>query len=251
MPRRKKGVCAFTLLELLITIIVISVIVSMSMIGYRGYQDRVAAMVDETNQRIIQMALRMQAIDTGAIAGSLGELKLDYVERAYAKYLDETKERPSYTMLAYARELFGVPVAEAVPLQIRYLPDQVPRALNKLFRCPRDRTPAEFGTANFLSLCSYTVNPAAACASLSWMLRPANALVPLVLEKEDGSTSDCGNAVRNPADNPPLSTAGLAFRHARKTCALTATGGGFGVLYPDGRIEWKSLPSGDSEPPHN
>ena len=234
MQRRQRNV-AFTLLELLVAVIVISILASMAMVGYRGYQDRVAIMVDETNQKILQIAVRMQAIDTGSIAGSLARVNPEYLDRAYAKYMEG---KPTYTMLAYAKEVLGVPVAEAVPLQIRYLTGQ--GDLRRLLTCPVGPTFPAYG-----------VNPDVSCAGVAWMLRPVNQGVPLIIEiGGNEQPADC-NDVRNPPDNPELAKpASLALRHKNGTLRVVTSVTGIPcVQLSDGTVNCKEIPSGGGGTP--
>ncbi len=47
----------FTLLEIFVAMTILTVLISVAMVGYQGYRDRVAVMVDDTNQKVLQGAV--------------------------------------------------------------------------------------------------------------------------------------------------------------------------------------------------
>lgn len=124
---------AFTLMELLITVVILSVVASVAVVGLQGYKDRVAMMADDTKMKVDAIALKMNAIDTGTVAGSLAELRSIDFERAYAQVMEEGHP---YTMVAYLREtwdqLWGTSVAEA------FVPCKYYNCDLKMLQCPKD-----------------------------------------------------------------------------------------------------------------
>ena len=168
--RGKKS--GFTLIEIFVAMTILTVLISVAMVGYQGYRDRVAVMVDETNQKVLQAALKLFAYDNNALPGSLSDLRPRDLHRAYALV---TEGKRSYTMLAHLQvmwqETVGVDVAEA-QLPPRYYNNDI-----ETITCLSDRTPPPAGV-------SYGLNLAAAGRPLRWLLDEANGGVVLIIETD-------------------------------------------------------------------
>ena len=117
MPASKQPHASFTLMELLVAAVVVMILASVATVGYQGYVDRAAILQDETNMMILQVAVKVNAIQTGTVAGSISDLRHVDFEKAYA--MVSGGKRP-YTLFAYAAErcqlLWGNSVAEAADL---------------------------------------------------------------------------------------------------------------------------------------
>lgn len=137
---------AFTLIEMLVAVVVLIIVSAVSVATYQGYRDRTAMLVDETNQKILAAAVKIYAIETGTVAGTLAELRPSDLERAYALVIEG---HPRYTFWAFLQESFGIPIAEAVPLPGKYYANN-----KKVLSCPSDPTTPANGKG-----ISYTVNP--------------------------------------------------------------------------------------------
>ncbi len=185
---------AFTLMELLVTVAMLSIIVSIAIVSYLGYQDRVSMLVDQTNQKILAAAIRIQATETGTVAGSLSELRPENLERAYAQMGAGGKR--SYTMLVYLdqvwKEWLGVPVAEATT----FLPAECYNIDLKTITCPRDSTPPTgftvtvSGQSQPTGGVSYALAPIVQNKSLAWLLDlSANGTQPLIVESDSATGS--------------------------------------------------------------
>ena len=167
---------AFTIMELMVAVVILTIVVSMASVGYAQYRDKVAMLVDETNQKVLLAAVKLYAYDTNALPGSLSQLRPRDVERAYAQVTDG--KRP-YTLLAFLQEQVGLfNIAEAAviaspggPLPDKYFGGgQVTQAQKwKLLTCPMDPTPPSAGGV------SYGLHADAANKPLSWLLDPGNA----------------------------------------------------------------------------
>ena len=124
---------SFTLIEVLTTVVVISILASVGIANYRGYVDRAAMLQDETNLMVLQTAVKINAMETGVVAGNLSDLRPADLERAYAAF---TQGKRPYTLLAYLQEkwqsVWGDSVAEADPLAAYYNRDL------RTVTCPRD-----------------------------------------------------------------------------------------------------------------
>ena len=192
--RTRRG---FTVLELMLAVMIVTIIVAMASAGYTGYRDKTAMMVDETNEKVLLAAVKLYAYDTNALPGSLGELRPRDIERAYAQVFEG--KRP-YTFFAFLQENLGLlNLAEAVPpnLPDRYLGENPARTRV----CPMDRT-AEGR--------SYGLHANAVSRPLSWLLNPANAAVTIIVESDQ--------------DNP--TNADFARRHEGGTTAVRAAASG-------------------------
>ena len=174
----------FSMIELLIVVVIVSIVAGASIVGYRRYKERVDEMSDQTNQLILQTAVKVFATDTGSVAGALSELRDTDIQRAYAMV---TEGKKSYTLLAHVkemwRELGGNSIAEAQT----FLP---PRYYNNnlaILICPRDLTcPTGFDpiTGRPLGGISYEITGPFRGKPLSFLLDPANAAIPIIYEAD-------------------------------------------------------------------
>lgn len=176
-----KGKKAFTMLELMATLVILSLLTAFSVASYRRYQDHAAVLTDQTNQKVLAAAAKLYAYDNNALPGSLSQLRPEDLRRAYALV---TAGKRSYTFLAYLKEMWGGEIAEAVPLPPRYYNSDL-----RVIICPSDPTPPSSLTDNQHR--SYGIHPDAAGKSLSWLINPDNAKNILVWEtKDDGKTPE-------------------------------------------------------------
>ncbi len=203
MPDRKR---AFTVIELMVAVVILTIIVSLASVGYAQYRDKTAMLVDETNQKVLLGAVKLFAYDTNALPGSLSQLRSRDLERAYAQVTDG--KRP-YTLFAFLQEQVGLfDIAEAQPLPNRYIGGggaaQTQEQLWRILTCPVDSSPPSVGGR------SYGLHAAAAHQPLSWLLDPANAGRTCIVESD----------IANPTD------ADFARRHEGGRTYVRATAGG-------------------------
>ncbi len=182
----------FTVIEIIIGVVVMTVLGSLSMVGYQRYQDRAAMLVDETNQKVLQAAVKLYAYDNNALPGSLSDLRHGDLRRAYAFVLEG--KRP-YTLLAFLGDQLGwVDIAEAAPLPGRYYNNDI-----NTITCPGDPTPPAEGGI------SYALTPEWRDRPLSVLLDPKNADTPLIVEADDAASAT------------------TVFRHGRGTLSVQTT----------------------------
>lgn len=154
----------FTMMEIMIAAVVLVILASVALVGYQGYRDRAAMLVDETNQQVLAAAIKMYAYDNNALPGSLSELRPELLERAFAQV---TEGKQPFTLLAHLREWVRMGVAEAAPLPARYYNNN-PTVLI----CPR-KVPAS---------ASYQLDPFWPNKPLSALLDSANGGRLLIVE---------------------------------------------------------------------
>lgn len=159
------------MLELLAAVVVLAIVASMALASYQGYRDRAAMLVDETNQKVLQAALKLYAYDTNALPGSLSQLRSGDIERAYA-LVTEGKER--YTMWAALSEWLSGEIAEAQILPGRYYNND-----QRVLTCPSDPTPPSRGGI------SYAIAPGWENRSLQDLLDSGNSDQELIIEADD------------------------------------------------------------------
>ncbi len=182
----------FTAIELIVAVVIMTIIISLSMVGYQRYRDRTAMLVDETNQKVLQAAVKLYAYDSNALPGSLSELKSGDLRRAYAVVMEG--KRP-YTFLAFLKEQVGLfDIAEAAPLPGRYYNDD-----ENLLTCPSDPTPPSEGGISYALASGWENRP------LSALLDPGSADTPLIVEADESQT------------------AAVVFRHDRGTLTVQTT----------------------------
>ena len=161
-----------TALELIVCLVLLMALVSLAMAGYQKYRDRGAMLVDETNQKVLQAAVKIYAYDNNALPGSLSELRPQDLSRAYARVMQDT--RP-YTVLTYLQESMGVvEVAEAVPLPGKYYNND-----EGILTCPSDPTPPAKGGVSYALAAGWANRP------LRDLLSPDHAEEPLIVEADD------------------------------------------------------------------
>jgi len=162
---------AFTIMELMVAVLILTIIASLASAGYSRYRDRAAMLVDETNEKVILAAVKLYAYDNNVLPASLSRLRNGDLDRAYAMV---TEGKRPYTFFAFLQEHAGLlNIAEATGPLNRYLggnsdgtttPAQAAQIL-KIMTCPVDRNPPP----------SYKITTGAANQPLSWLLNPANA----------------------------------------------------------------------------
>jgi len=173
---------AFTVLELMVAVMILTVVVSLASVGYGKYKDKAAMLVDETNEKVLLAAVKLYAYDTNALPGSLSQLRTRDLERAYAQV---TEGKRPYTFFAFLQENLGLlNIAEAVPpaLPSRYLGDNPAKVL----KCPVDPTPPSYG-----------IHAGAANKPLSWLLNSANAGATVIVESDQDNPTDADFAWRH------------------------------------------------------
>lgn len=197
MKRRSRR-AAFTLLELMVAVLVISVLVSMAMVGYSGYRDHTAMLVDETNQKVILAAAKLYAYDNRFLPGNLSQLHREHLERAYAMV---TEGRQPYTFWAF---LGLEEVAEARTL-LEHPAGYLGSNPLKVLTCPIDASPPGSGAGARSYDMTQGANGAAG-KPLSWLLDPLNGDRDVIIETDDGTTQ--------------------TFRHKRGTQSVAITTAG-------------------------
>ena len=149
---------AFTVLELMVAVVILTVIVSLSSVGYSKYRDKAAMLVDETNLKVLSAAAKLYAYDTNSLPSSFSQLRDGDLRRAYALV---TEGKRPYTLFAFLQEQAGLlDIAEATRIPDRYLGDSPARVL----KCPMDDAPPSYG-----------LHALAAGQPLSWLLDQGNA----------------------------------------------------------------------------
>ncbi len=78
---------AFTPIEILITVIIISILATL---GFPAYQNAVEASKEKTcsaNLEVLQTAVEIYTREHNTVPGSLSELKPEHIEKAFAKVM--------------------------------------------------------------------------------------------------------------------------------------------------------------------
>ncbi len=211
---------AFTLVELLVSVVITGILATLAMASYQGAMDRANMLVDETNQKILALAVKLYATDQDALPGSLSQLRPRDLERAYAMWQES---RPALPRAWAARhEWWGVAVAEAataVPFYPRYISDL------KTLTCPSDPTPPKL-VNGAISGTSYALNPSAANKSRTWLTDAVNGSVPLIYEADDPSAPPEQMVFRHgPASQPFCAIVGAVTGGCYRESVVTTVGG--------------------------
>ena len=112
---------ALTLIELLVSVLVVAVLATLGIANYQASVDRANMLVDETNQQIVQMAVMLFTADHDALPASISELRDEHLRRPYAQASPRALSREPSPSLWW-----GVAVAEAATgtLYPKYVSDQ-------------------------------------------------------------------------------------------------------------------------------
>ena len=188
---------AFTILELMAAVVILTIVVSMSSVGYSRYRDRAAMLVDETNEKVHLATVKLYAYDNNALPGSLSQVTTEQLQRAYAQVMEG---KQPYTLLAYLQEQLGLlDIAEAAGPLDKYFGGTQQQIL-KILTCPMDRTPPEIRGGKIVGA-SYGITTGgangAAGKPLSWLLLPANADLPIIVESDRTDPTPADYALRH------------------------------------------------------
>jgi len=74
----------FTLIETMITVVIVLVIASLGIVSYRQLLDSARQKVCELNLKTLEKATEFYALEEDGLPASLGKLKREHIERAYA-----------------------------------------------------------------------------------------------------------------------------------------------------------------------
>lgn len=132
----KKG---FTLIEIIITVIILGVIVTFAIPGYRNLVENSKAKVCELNLKVLLGAVDAYAVENDVLPASLGGLSNEHLNRAWAKVFEaENSWRIKLTYFFVDFNQRGLAYAQSAWLE-RYVGDI------KYFTCPADTTPPPEG----------------------------------------------------------------------------------------------------------
>lgn len=144
---------AFTLVEVMVTLILVLILATLAMAGYRQAVDSARQKVCATNLITLQMAIENHFLTTGISPAILGEIRPECLRDAYAQVM---KEQGLLTKLAYLLVQWHSP--KQAYAQINNVADLVDYAKMKgydiplqVFQCPADHTPPPGGTSYGIS----------------------------------------------------------------------------------------------------
>lgn len=187
---RRSHLTGFTVMELMLAVMIVTIIAAMSTAGYTRYRDKAAMLVDETNQKVLLAAVKLFAYDTNALPGSLSDLRDSDLRRAYAQV---TEGKKPFTVFAFLKEeLAGLGIAEASdqPLPDRYIGSggDTLQQRQRLLTCPVDPTPPSAGGHSY-AIHQQCLNGDSG-RPLSWLLDPANAARTVIGESDRRVATD-------------------------------------------------------------
>ena len=105
------GKRAFTLTEVLVSVLIVGLLATIGIANYQITVDRANMMVDATNQQVLRMATIQYLADNDTLPASMGQLRPKDLERAFAQWHAEHPEHaPRWACL---HDWVGLSVAEA------------------------------------------------------------------------------------------------------------------------------------------
>lgn len=88
----------YTLIEILIILAIILILASIVTAFYRGYVNRAKDAVCQENLKVLNSAVKLYLIENEVLPAVLGDLKLEHLEKAYAKVI---KDRDWFTKFSH------------------------------------------------------------------------------------------------------------------------------------------------------
>lgn len=135
---------AFTLVEIMIALIIVSVLVSLSIITFQKTIEANNDKICRQNLKVLQGAIEIYTIENNALPATLSRLTPEQIHLAYEKVIGKPKEN---RLAGYFNNLIGIRPAIAQSLGKYYGNDP------KVRRCPADKATA-------IGDSSYIRNPA-------------------------------------------------------------------------------------------
>jgi prepilin-type N-terminal cleavage/methylation domain-containing protein len=94
MKRKRKG---YTLIEITFTTAVLLILISLGLAGYSQLLDNARQRVSKGNLKALGVAVETYIAENDALPASLGDLKLEYLERGYARVMEESDWRMKFS----------------------------------------------------------------------------------------------------------------------------------------------------------
>ncbi len=133
----------FTLLEMMVIAVIILVLATLALGGYRHVLENARKRVCTTNLRALSSAVEMWALENDFLPATLGQLKQEHLERAYAQVINEGGwlTRASYALIKFdtASEVYA---QFLTPENLRRFGVSA-----DIFHCPSDHTPPPGGVS--------------------------------------------------------------------------------------------------------
>ena len=154
MSRKPKQRKSFTLIEIMLTIVVISVLASVSIVSYRGVYEKAQEITCEANLEILNTAVELYGIDRDQLPAYLSEVWPKYREEAIALFIERHERDKTPYMLALNSVRW---VMDNVQMSKAYAQTVSPKYYGNdasVLDCPKDSTPRSMGGSNY----SYGLN---------------------------------------------------------------------------------------------
>ena len=145
---------AFTLLEMLFTLIIMGIIATIAFPTYQSFVEDSRARVCETNLRALKTALDIYAMDHDNMPGALGALPQEYINKAYAQVMqrpDAWKTKLAYSILEWDAK--GIAYANEENFLYKLAKGNI-----KLITCPSASSPPSPGSNDSITNPSYVLN---------------------------------------------------------------------------------------------
>jgi prepilin-type N-terminal cleavage/methylation domain-containing protein len=132
--REKMNKKSFTLVEILIVLVIVSILASFSIVNYQKTVEAQKDKVCQQNLKVLQAAIDIYALENNALPLSLSQITQEQIYLAHQKVLGSQKEN---ILLCLLRDIFGAKSAQAAGTGItpfgRYYGND-----KKVFLCPSD-----------------------------------------------------------------------------------------------------------------
>lgn len=148
---------SFTLIEILVGLIIISILASLSIASYRKTIETNNERICTENLKVLQKAIDIYTLENDSLPTTLAQLTPQQIYLAYSQVVGQAKENP---LLGALRNILGIKPAWAQSLAGYY-------ACNRnIFRCPAD-TAVNLGVGS-CTIPSFPPGGSATCSSYSF-----------------------------------------------------------------------------------
>ena len=134
---------SFTIMEVIVVVIIIGILATLGFPAYRNVIEDSRAKVCQANLSALQTALDVYAMEHDVMPGDLSELPAKYLERGYAKVL---QQKGAWKIkLAY----FILGIGQGKLAYAGLLTDDLAKGNASLLTCPDDTTPPAAGGRSY------------------------------------------------------------------------------------------------------
>lgn len=177
----------FTLIEIFVGLIIISILASLSIASYRKTVEANKDGICKENLKVLQKAIDIYTLENDSLPLTLAQLTPQQIYLAHSQVVDETKENH---FTAALRNILGIKLAWAQSLAKYYASNR------NIFRCPADATAFVVNPGD----CSVDLTTSFTCGSYTFNFKDGETTItssPTELKKDSTYALVYDSAVRH------------------------------------------------------